>query len=436
MAITPTTTDDMGEGRKKVIEQEEIEASKKPSYYKFVKQYFLGAEEELSIPAGVVEASEGVAVTNNQTTELCEIAKGNTEQLPQRRLSLTPPTRRLSQTEDEEGGEEDVTFLQDFIAGGIAGSASVVVGHPFDTIKVRIQSSTQGGGILNSLTEFGGASSLFRGIGAPLASAAVLNAVVFASYSSASKRYDDLILGVAGSKDDGLMYPQLIHDPWPKAVLCGAFAGFTQCFIVCPMEHVKCRLQVQHAKHGGRNDYTHFKGPMHAMRSIVKEYGFFRLYQGWWSSLWRELSGFGLYFSTYDVIKAQINSLLAQRAVEVRYLHNGDPHSSGNHHLQQTGTRHSQAWFASALAGGIAGSITWVAVYPVDVIKTHIQTAPLDTPGSELRVWTIGTRLAQEHGWRFLFRGFTVTVLRAFPVNATLFPIYEYTLLQIRRWEL
>jgi hypothetical protein len=32
--------------------------------------------------------------------------------------------------------EDEVNFLHDFIAGGIAGSASVVVGHPFDTIKV------------------------------------------------------------------------------------------------------------------------------------------------------------------------------------------------------------------------------------------------------------------------------------------------------------
>ncbi len=32
--------------------------------------------------------------------------------------------------------EEDVSFFHDFVAGGIAGSASVVVGHPFDTIKV------------------------------------------------------------------------------------------------------------------------------------------------------------------------------------------------------------------------------------------------------------------------------------------------------------
>jgi hypothetical protein len=32
--------------------------------------------------------------------------------------------------------EEDVSFFHDFVAGGVAGSASVVVGHPFDTIKV------------------------------------------------------------------------------------------------------------------------------------------------------------------------------------------------------------------------------------------------------------------------------------------------------------
>ena len=32
--------------------------------------------------------------------------------------------------------EEEVSFWHDFVAGGVAGSASVVVGHPFDTIKV------------------------------------------------------------------------------------------------------------------------------------------------------------------------------------------------------------------------------------------------------------------------------------------------------------
>lgn len=37
-----------------------------------------------------------------------------------------------------EVSEEDVTFFHDFVAGGIAGSASVIIGHPFDTLKVRM----------------------------------------------------------------------------------------------------------------------------------------------------------------------------------------------------------------------------------------------------------------------------------------------------------
>jgi hypothetical protein len=36
----------------------------------------------------------------------------------------------------EPSAEDEVTFFHDFVAGGVAGSASVVVGHPFDTIKV------------------------------------------------------------------------------------------------------------------------------------------------------------------------------------------------------------------------------------------------------------------------------------------------------------
>ena len=37
---------------------------------------------------------------------------------------------------DVTSSEEEVSFFHDFVAGGVAGSASVIVGHPFDTIKV------------------------------------------------------------------------------------------------------------------------------------------------------------------------------------------------------------------------------------------------------------------------------------------------------------
>ena len=58
-----------------------------------------------------------------------------------------------------------VSAWHDLIAGGEAGSASVIVGHPFDTIKVRLQTSSA------SATSGSSFQSLFKGMAAPLCTA-------------------------------------------------------------------------------------------------------------------------------------------------------------------------------------------------------------------------------------------------------------------------
>ena len=88
------------------------------------------------------------------------------------------------------GKETPVTAVQDLIAGGIAGSMSVIVGHPFDTYKVRLQTSMLSS---PSTAAFGGFSSLFRGMGPPLSAAAVVNAVTFASYGASSRIWDNFL---------------------------------------------------------------------------------------------------------------------------------------------------------------------------------------------------------------------------------------------------
>jgi hypothetical protein len=94
-------------------------------------------------------------------------------------------------TDTDEGrpcreSERSISTFHDLIAGGVAGSASVIVGHPFDTIKVRIQTSSGSGSLASTATSFGGLSSLFRGMGAPLVSASAVNALIFSSYGSSS----------------------------------------------------------------------------------------------------------------------------------------------------------------------------------------------------------------------------------------------------------
>jgi solute carrier family 25 carnitine/acylcarnitine transporter 20/29 len=278
--------------------------------------------------------------------------------------------------------------------------------------KVRFQTSNVG--ILASIREFGGLTSLFRGMGAPLSAAAGINAIVFSSYGVSSRFYD-LYIG------DPDTYSDLPHDPWYKSALCGAFSGLMQCFVICPMEHVKCRLQVQHQSSSSSSQY---KGPVQVVRRIIGEHGAHRLYQGWWSTCWREVPAFALYFATYDHIKDRTNTYMSSQETGIQGTN--DP----------GGMQHTHTWLASAFAGGCAGSLTWGIVYPVDVIKTRIQTAPLSTPFSQLRMIDVGRQIIAQHGWRYLFRGLSITLVRAFPVNGTIFPVYEFAIHQMTNWQI
>jgi len=135
------------------------------------------------------------------------------------------------------------------------------------------------------------------------------------------------------------------------------------------------------------------------------------LYRGFAVTAWREVPAFGLYFAAYDYIKDSVSDMLIS--------------SRWNHTMPDS---NAHLWAASSLAGGFSGALTWALIYPFDVIKTRIQTAPLDTPIEKRRIVFIFRQVMHEHGWRFFFRGLGVTLLRAFPVNAIIFPVYEITL--------
>jgi hypothetical protein len=352
-----------------------------------------------------------------------------------------------NQDDDDDDQQDEVSFWHDFVAGGMAGSASVMVGHPFDTIKVRMQTSTQA----SMRSELASFSTLFRGMAAPLSAATAINAIVFSSYGAASRFYDaynvnalmsSLSFSKSNTNNNNISindYSEddinVTHDPWQKASVCGSFAGFMQCFIICPMEHVKCRLQIQSAKSLSaaasgtlpQPAASYYTGPVQATHDIIRQHGFSRLFQGWTATLWREIPAFGMYFAVYDYLKDRANTFLAHHAQgDVDHL----PSWSTTGRLPL----HSHTWLASMFAGGCAGSVTWAVVYPVDVLKTRIQTAPLNTPRSELRMTYLARHIIQQHGWRYLFRGLGITLIRAFPVNGTIFPVYEFTLMHVTNY--
>jgi len=307
-----------------------------------------------------------------------------------------------------------LTFFEDLVAGGLAGSISVVVGHPFDTWKVRLQTS----GANTNIAAYGGVGSLFRGMTAPLSTAAVVNAVCFATFAESSRIWDKLI--PTNIVPNQPLTAPMIHVPWFKALICGGFTGGVLALVTCPMEHIKCRLQVQHGR--GSSNYV-YRGSIDAVTTILKRHGLRGLYRGFCSTVCREIPAIGTFFSSYDIVKGYTDKTLSAWNMN-RY-----PNVS----VQQTGSKlQASNIITSTLAGGIAGALSWVVVYPVDVIKSKIQTSPLDAPASSLRMWTVSQTMIAQYGWRSLFRGLGVTIARAFPVNGTIFTVYELTLSYLR----
>ncbi|KAJ0510510.1 putative mitochondrial carrier domain superfamily [Helianthus annuus] len=79
---------------------------------------------------------------------------------------------------------------KDLTAGTIGGAAQLIVGHPFDTIKVKLQSLPvpppgqlpRYSGAMDAVKQTIAAEGpwgLYKGMGAPLATVAALNAVLF-----------------------------------------------------------------------------------------------------------------------------------------------------------------------------------------------------------------------------------------------------------------
>ncbi|KIL60578.1 hypothetical protein M378DRAFT_14045 [Amanita muscaria Koide BX008] len=230
----------------------------------------------------------------------------------------------------------------DFIAGFIAGVAGVLVGHPFDTVKVRFQTPSLAGKYRSSFHAIATIIreeqlvGLYKGVLPRLTSLALLNGITFASYRFFLKLQLD-------SRD---AIPTL-----GQVCIAGTLTGIVCCFIEAPTELVKIRQQDQLVLTSTRK----------IAMTIYEESGIRGLYRGITATMLRDV-GYGPYFLAYEGTR--------------RYL------SSYN------GLR-NPAWVIPLLAGAMAAIIGWVCTFPFDVVKTRMQGTDrsytlLDIPQMEI----------------------------------------------------
>ncbi|XP_027705092.1 solute carrier family 25 member 48 isoform X1 [Vombatus ursinus] len=297
--------------------------------------------------------------------------------------------------------------MEDFVAGWIGGATSVIVGHPMDTVKTRLQAGTGYQNTLNCiLTTYKKESvtGFFKGMSFPLTSFAVYSSVVFGVFSNTQKfltqyRYEES--NSSSSLSD--------------LFLASMMSGVVSVGLGGPMDLVKIRLQMQtepflkanlHSKPRSKDLWNRpmYQGPIHCMTSIVQKEGLVGLYRGANAMLLRDVPGYCLYFIPYEIISEWITP---------------DNDTTSNPYT---------VW----LAGGIAGAISWGTATPMDVVKSRLQADGVYN-NKYKGVMDCISQSYQKEGFKVsntevFFKGFTVNTIRGFPMSATMFLGYELSL--------
>ncbi|XP_058916594.2 solute carrier family 25 member 48 isoform X1 [Kogia breviceps] len=240
--------------------------------------------------------------------------------------------------------------LEDFVAGWIGGAASVIVGHPLDTVKARLQAGTGYGSTLSCIrTVYRRESVLgfFKGMAFPLASIAVYNSVVFGVFSNTQR-----FLSHHRCQEPEAGSPRVLSD----LLLASMVAGVVSVGLGAPVDLIKIRLQMQTQPFREANlglkprvaalgEQPAYQGPVHCIITIVRTEGLAGLYRGASAMLLRDVPGYCLYFIPYVFLSDWITP---------------EAH---------TGPSPCAVW----LAGGVAGAISWGTATPMDVVKSRLQ---------------------------------------------------------------
>ncbi|OCT84032.1 solute carrier family 25 member 45 [Xenopus laevis] len=284
--------------------------------------------------------------------------------------------------------------VAEFIAGWISGALGLVVGHPVDTVKVRLQTQSRYQGILDCVFQtyrnekiFG----FFKGMSFPVGSVAISNSLAFGSYSNA-------LLYLSDKEFKDWKNPPLNF----HIFMAGCFSGMVQLSFSAPIDLVKVRLQNQTESFGSVARSGHlqarYQGPVHCALCIIREEGIFGLYRGSLALALRDIPTMGLYFLTYEVLCKWMTKTV------------GEP----------------SAW-TMLFAGGCAGTVGWAFANPMDVIKARLQMDGMHGVQYLGMLDCIRKSIRQE-GVKVFLKGLTINSLRAFPVNAVTFLSYEMLL--------
>ncbi|KAK0955118.1 carnitine transporter [Friedmanniomyces endolithicus] len=221
---------------------------------------------------------------------------------------------------------------------------------------------------------------MYAGVSAPLVGVTPMFAVSFWGYGVGKQ----LVESFSTVKDGQFSVGQISA--------AGFFSAIPMTIITAPFERVKIILQIQGQKRLAPGEKPRYSGGVDVVRQLFKEGGIKSVYRGSVMTLARDGPGSAAYFATYEVIKRRLTP------------------------KDENGKPGKLSLTAVCAAGGAAGVAMWIPVFPVDTIKSRLQSA-------EGNAGIMGTvrQLYARGGLKAFFPGMGPAMARAVPANAATF---------------
>ncbi|KAL9614016.1 MAG: hypothetical protein Q9167_001496 [Letrouitia subvulpina] len=289
------------------------------------------------------------------------------------------PSVEEVKTEVAAATKASVSSLRSLAAGGVGGVCAVLVGHPFDLVKVRLQTAEKGvysgavDVVRRTVAREGLRKGLYAGVSAPLVGVTPMcKSLVrtFSPYTSPEPPFSIAQISAAGF-----------------------FSAIPMTLITAPFERVKVLLQIQGQKTLAPGEKPRYANGLDVVRQLYREGGIRSVFRGSAMTLARDGPGSAAYFATYEYTK--------------RLMTPKDENGKMSGDLSLT---------AVMTAGGAAGVAMWIPVFPIDTIKSRLQSAEgRPTIGGTIR------GLYANGGFGAFFPGIGPAMARAVPANAATF---------------
>jgi hypothetical protein len=282
-----------------------------------------------------------------------------------------------------------VPFAVSLLAGMLAGALGVAASYPLDSIKTKLQvmalkKRASNFELVVHIIRLDGLCALYAGVSSTMIGQAFVKGLVFVVYE-----YVMLALG------------QLMGTSAPtfgQRLLAAAVAGAVASFLVTPIERIKVVMQAD-----GANEFV---SPLACLRQVIAQDGCQGLMcRGLTATLAREVPAYTFYLVSYDMALGVL--------------------------LRQGGGFEA---FSPLIGGAVAGIASWLPVYPIDVVKTHLQVEVGKHESGNETMLSVALQLWQERGCAGFWDGLTYKLARAVVNHAVAFSARDYVLTAFMRY--